>query len=249
LSGTDLEICSLDQVKRRNETRALVHKYRDPLTLAAWDLQSRCFGLVQGNLLDYAADEDRKQLMHDYTGFLFGQYLSWVYILRRQAQFMRFATDKTNKELNHILDLITDGLSTDTHRGEEAFMLWRGQQMAIGESMTLQEEQGQLYCMGFAAFAHKYQEEPEFKNWFQTINQGIGLLVHAREHGNVVATNRLRRLQHLLIDLVLLLDKERVESSGYVQDKVNAAHSCGCVGECPSADFVSATAMPLVQVV
>jgi hypothetical protein len=40
--------------------------------------------------------------------------------------------------------------------------------MAIGELMTLKEEQGQLYCMGFAAFAHKYNNDPEFKKWFQS---------------------------------------------------------------------------------
>jgi len=222
----------IDQVKRRSETKALIHKYRDPLTLAAYDLQSRLWGLVQHNLLDYIENEDKKDLVYVYSAFLVGQYLSWTYILRRQAQFMRFSTDKTNKQLNQILDTITGEFSLDRHQGEDPFMLWRGQQMAIGEVMTLAEEQGQLYCMGFAAFANKYHDDPKFKKWFQPIETGIALLVDARARSNPVATYRLRRLQHLLIDLVLLLDPDRASSGQYKQLKVDAAHECKCE-KCP----------------
>jgi hypothetical protein len=224
----------IDQVKRRSEAKALIHKYRDPLTLAAYDLQSRLWGLVQHNLLRYIEDEDKKDLVYVYTAFLVGQYLSWTYVLRRQAQFLRFSTDKTNKQLNQILDAITNEFSLDRHQGEDPFMLWRGQQMARGELMTLEEEQGQLYCMGFAAYSHKYHNDPEFKKWFQPIETGIALLVDANARGNSVATYRLRRLQHLLIDLVLLLDQERVASGGYKQLKVDAAHECRC-DKCPGA--------------
>jgi hypothetical protein len=226
----------IDQVKRRSEAKALVHKYRDPLTLAAYDLQSRFYGLVQQNLLRYTDDVDKKVLVHVYTAFLVGQYLSWAYILRRQAQFLRFSTDKTNKQLNQILDTVTSEFSLDRHKGEDPFMLWRGQQMAIGELMTL-EEQGQLYCMGFAAFAHKYDTDSEFKTWFKPLETGIAMLVEARTRGDSVANYRLRRLQHLLIDLVLLLDQDRVASGQYTQLKVDAAHDCRC-NQCPGVSVV-----------
>jgi len=224
----------IDQVKRRSEAKALIHKYRDPLMLAAYDLQSRLWGLVQQNLLRYTEDEEKKDLVYVYTSFLVGQYLSWTYILRRQAQFVRFSTDTTNMKLNQILDTITNEFSLDRHKGEDPFMLWRGQQMAIGELMTMAEEQGQLYCMGFAAFAVKYHSDPEFKKWFQPIDSGITLLVDAGARGNSVANYRLRRLQHLLVDLVLLLDKDRVASGQNKQLKVDAAHECRCEN-CPGA--------------
>ncbi|KAH8650638.1 hypothetical protein BGZ60DRAFT_421473 [Tricladium varicosporioides] len=224
----------IDQVKRRSETKALLHKYRDPLTLAAYDLQSRIWGLVQLNLLRYIEEEDKKDLVYVYTAFLVGQYFSWTYILRRQAQFLRFSTDKTNKRLNQILDTITGEFALDTHEGDDLdpFMLWRGQQMAIGELMTLVEENGQLYCMGFAAFTHRYRDEPEFKRWFQPIEKGISVLVNARTSGNPMATYRLRRLQHLLADLILLLDEDRLKLGPNKQIKVNAATDCRCEG-CP----------------
>lgn len=222
----------IDQVKRRAEAKALVHKYRDPLTLAAYDLQSRLWGLVQHNLLNYIEVEEKKDLVFVYTAFLVGQYLSWTYILRRQAQFLRFSTDKTNKQLNQILDTITSDFSLDRHRGEDPFMLWRGQQMAIGELMTMAEEQGQLYCMGFGAFANKYHTESEFRKWFEPIERGIKTLANERSDTESVATYRLRRLQHLLVDLVLLLDSDRMTTGQYKQLKVDAAHDCRC-DKCP----------------
>jgi len=223
----------IDQVKRRSEANDLKsNKYRDPLTLASYDLQSRLWGIIHSNLLRYAEDEDKKDLVYVYTAFLVGQYLSWTYILRRQAQFLRFITGGTHMQLNRILDSITNEFSLDRHMGEDPFMLWRGQQMAIGELMTLAEEQGQLYCMGFAAFAHKYKNDPEFKKWFQPIEMGFALVVDARARGNTVATYRLRRLQHLLVDLVLLLDEGRVASGQHKQLKVDAAHECRC-DKCP----------------
>jgi hypothetical protein len=222
----------IDQVKRRSEAKALIHKYRDPLMLAAYDLQSRLWGLVELNLLRYSEDESKKDLVYVYTAFLIGQYFSWTYILRRQAQFLRFSTDKTNNELNKVLDSITGAFSLDKHKGEDPFMLWRGQQMAIGESMTEAEEQGQLYCIGFAAFALKYNSNPDFKRWFQPIESGVTLLVEANERGDVTANNRLRRVQHLLVDLVLLLDEERLSAAGNTRLKVNAANECKCTS-CP----------------
>ncbi|ESZ94396.1 hypothetical protein SBOR_5189 [Sclerotinia borealis F-4128] len=230
----------LDQAKQRKATKALIHKYRDPLTLAAWDLQSRIWGLVN-KLLDYYEDEEKKENIYVYTAFLIGQYLSWTYILRRQAQFMQFSTEKTNQQLSQILDAITEQLSLDRNLGEDPFMLWRGQQMAIGELMTLQEEEGQLYCMGFAAFSQKYHNDPVFKGWFLPIERGVNLLVHARQRKDHVATFRLRRLQHLLIDLVLLLDFHRATSGPNKQLKVDAAaYECKC-DNCPGTTVAPPT--------
>ncbi|PQE21525.1 ccch zinc finger protein [Rutstroemia sp. NJR-2017a BVV2] len=227
----------LDQAKQRKATTALIRKYRDPLTLAAYDLQSRIWGLLN-SLLDYVEDAEKRENIYTYTAFLIGQYLSWTYILRRQAQFLRFSTEKTNQELNQILDAIKEQFSKDysnsRHSGEEdPLMLWRGQQMAIGELMTLQEEGGQLYCIGFAAFTERYHKDPEFSKWFNPIKEGIDELVNARRKENHVITFRLRRLQHLLIDLVLLLDPHRVTIEKNAKVKVDpAADMCAC-NNCP----------------
>ncbi|APA15759.1 hypothetical protein sscle_15g105290 [Sclerotinia sclerotiorum 1980 UF-70] len=221
----------LDQAKQRKATRTLIHKYRDPLTLAAYDLQSRIYGLVN-SLLEYYHDEEKKENIYVYTAFLIGQYLSWTYVLRRQAQFMQFSTEQKNQQLNKILFTVTEYFSLDIC-GEAPFMLWRGQQMAIGEIMT-KEEEGQLYCIGFAAFSKRYHDEDEFKKWFLPIERGVDLLVKARKDGNLTATNRLRRLQHLMIDLVDLLEFHRATSGPVKQMKVPAAPGCKCEN-CPGS--------------
>ncbi|KAF7956273.1 hypothetical protein EAE96_005193 [Botrytis aclada] len=224
----------LDQAKQRKATKALIHKYRDPLTLAAYDLQSRIWGLVN-TLLDYYEDEEKKENIYVYTAFLIGQYLSWTYILRRQAQFLQFSTENTNQKLNKILDAITEQFTWDRHAGEDPFMLWRGQQMAIGEVMTIEEEREQLYCMGFAAFSKKYHTDADFKKWFLPIERGVNMLVDARRRQDPIATFRLRRLQHLLIDLVLLLEFHRATNGPNPQLKVDAAaYECKCEN-CPGA--------------
>lgn len=89
----------IDEVKRRADAKKLVAKYHDPLILAALDLQSRLFNITEQGLLHMADDEEKSDLIYVYTAFLFGQFLSWTYILRREAQFLRFSTQKNNREM------------------------------------------------------------------------------------------------------------------------------------------------------
>jgi hypothetical protein len=221
----------LDSVKRQAEAKALVHKYRDPLLLAAMDLQSRIFGLVQNNLLAFSDDEERRDLVFVYTSFLIGQYFSWTWILRRQAQFVRFSTDKQNRELSRILETITDEIALDARKAEHPFMLWRGQQMAIGEMMT-EKEGEEWHCIGYSTFVRKYREDEFFHNWFKPIEKSLQDLVLARERHDSVATYRLRRLQHRLIDLITLLDAGGLGEGRDRRDKVNSATDCRCIA-CP----------------
>ncbi|RDW91772.1 hypothetical protein BP5796_01166 [Coleophoma crateriformis] len=227
----------VDEVKRRADAKKLVIKYRDPLLLAALDLQSRIWNLVQQNLLRFHAHEDKRDLIYVYTAFLVGQFLSWTYILRREAQFLRFSTQKNNRELARNLEALSETFSTDSRPGEEPFMLWRGQQMAIGEIMTVGDG-GQLYCMGYSTFSHKYKNEPDFHRWFIPIEKSIDWLVDAHQRRNRAATHRLRRLQHLLIDLIKILDEEGVGEGKEKRGYVTAAPACECNG-CSRAAPVS----------
>lgn len=118
----------LDETRRKADARRLVAKYHDPLLLASLDLQSRLWNITQNDLLDMRGDEGKRDLIHVYTAFLVGQFLSWTYILRREAQFCRFSTQKGNRKMARTMDAISQVLSTDQTPDEEPFMLWRGQQ-------------------------------------------------------------------------------------------------------------------------
>lgn len=158
-----------DERKRRFEAENLVAKYRDPLMSAAHDLRSRLYGLSDVGLAEfYRRDRAHRDNLRMYTAFVVGQYLSWTYILRRQAQFLKFSSNKNHNDLTRILAQITDAFATGSSdvfatgplisdHGANPFRLWRAQQIAIGEIMTIQDGT-ELYCMGYAAFRKAYHD-------------------------------------------------------------------------------------------
>ena len=144
-----------DERKRLSESEKLIAKYRDPLLFACQDLQSRLYNITDQGISKFfdIGGEQRKNLLL-YTAFLVGQYLSWTHILRLQAQFLRFSTDTQNKELTKVLSGISYEFSTDKYNrdGLVPLMLWRGQQMAIGELMTVKEDGGPTILHGLCSF-------------------------------------------------------------------------------------------------
>ena len=267
---------STDERKARSEAEKLIAKYRDPLLLASHDLQSRLFNIVDNCLTSWLhGTHDEKENLRLYTAFLVGQYLSWTYVLRHQVQFLRFSTDRNekNKRLGNILAEIAENFSSGSSAkglSSAPFRLWRNQQMAIGELMTVSEGI-ELYCMGSAAFFHRYkqglnhqslreelnygthghpssrtshhQEElayqdqneglqissQEFRDWFRPLIVGINEIASAkRSLADEAPDQRMRRLQHLLLDLMEILDLEHSGiGSGYTS-RCHRARICSC---------------------
>jgi len=156
-----------DKRKRRSATNQLLAKYRDPLLLAAYDLQSRIYNL-ETHGWEYLGS--RGDYLRSHTCFLIGQYFAWVYILRRESQFTCFETESENRELADQLRAIEKawGSSADNSIWE----LWRGQQIGIGELLTVEGQSGQLNCMGYVAFMSKWKDT-EFRAWFYDIQTDI----------------------------------------------------------------------------
>jgi hypothetical protein len=236
-----------EERKRRSESEKLIAKYRDPLLLASTDLQSRLFNILELGFLgsynvlsafkDNKDNDDESSVSEDhtdnvlrYTCFLVGQYFSWTYILRRQVQFLRFSTSKDNKELVSILDKIQDAFSTDKHGNASVpFLLWRGQQMAIGEIMTVKDDTD-LFCMGYAAFTRKWKDSREFRGWFYSIETSIKAITHASfQSTSIIPDHRLRRLQHLFLDLIDILDPRKLRVEGSALSRCPAAPECACL--------------------
>ncbi|KAK5626754.1 hypothetical protein RRF57_002469 [Xylaria bambusicola] len=158
-------------------------------------------------------DNMRKDLVVFYTLFTIDQYFSWTYILRRQIQFLRFSTERHNKKLSDILWAIEGVFRTDRYGGPDGdrFMIWRGQQMAIGEIMTITEgdDEKELYCMGYSEFYSKFQRSDGkmFKMWFDPVIADIKWLTELGPSSHMVVP-RLIHLRHLLMDLMDFLDPE-----------------------------------------
>ena len=195
------------------------------------ELQSRLYNILEQGFLFYYDDASRRDFVTLYTAFLVGQYFSWTYILRRQVQFLRFSTDKNNQKLSRTIEAIQHSFSSDGYGlDEELFMLWRGQQMAIGEIMTVTEG-GELLCTRYSTFIEKFKsEDVAFREWFNPIMKGITRLVEAQSRDGRLSANRLRRLQHLILDLVDILDPHRLGAGTAKRKRVSAAPSCECSG-------------------
>ncbi|KAJ9110866.1 hypothetical protein QFC19_001375 [Naganishia cerealis] len=163
--------------RRRQEAEKLISKYKDPLFLASGDLVNRLEALIEDNLTWLTingVNPERKGNLLLFTTFTFGQYLSWVWILRRQIQFLRFVTGEENLDLTEILNRVAETLYEKDDM--KPFRLYRGHQFAIGEIMSVREPDGSLICMGYAQFVRMYNDtelEESFRRWFEPIHSGI----------------------------------------------------------------------------
>lgn len=112
----------------------------------------------------------------------------------------------------------------------------------------------ELLCMGYAEFTRKWKagdkavnerranhdsrekdtsqspgnmnDSDVFRGWFGYIERGIYQVDRQRQHGDSTGFNRIRRLQHLLLELVEVLDPDGARARE--STSVPAAHDCAC---------------------
>lgn len=229
-----------EKQKARREAEHLLQKYRDPLLFAAEDLQSRLWGVFQDDVLSFhGRSPHHEDALFVYTSFVLGQFFAWTRILRCQTQLLPFSLEEDERLVAFIrvLHSIQGVLLTSHHVKEEgtAFTLWRGHQMAIGELMTEGGNGSEQMCVGFYEFSRKWKQgDDEAHNdlhyWFKPVKDGLNTLI---EKGRKAPEgNKLRRLQHLLLDLIEVLDpsKHRLHSKGI--SGCDPAPHCPCT-KCP----------------
>jgi hypothetical protein len=199
-------------LKRRHDREAhiaeLLSRYRDPLLGAAFDLQSRLYNIVRLDFLeDYfgSPDPGAREYARDSTLWLIGQYLGWTEILRREVQFLDLGEASANRRLQARLHHVTEAFATDDEALTAVLRLFRGEQRAIGELMIAPADaHGRLTCLGYADFTAKVRDEP-LRRWFARLEQDLERIATMPYD-----CPRLIHLQRALIDLVDLLDPERI---------------------------------------
>ncbi|KAF9274357.1 hypothetical protein BGZ68_000740 [Mortierella alpina] len=123
-------------------------------------------------------DRRNHENLYRYTSFLVGRHFSWTYIFRSQAQFLHARTKKGNK-LAKIMDKIDYTFHIMTDAAAMPFCIWRGEQKAIGELMTSKEENGDQFCLGYAAFHQKWENDGVFQSWFGSLVTDIDSIADA----------------------------------------------------------------------
>jgi hypothetical protein len=128
-----------------------IAQLREPLSRAAYDLQSRLFNILRGGVLGFvrAGNERERSYVLDNTVFLVAQYLCWTELTRREVQYIDLGKDEETRCLQRLQDNIY-GL-WGTSRYPPIFCIFAGEQRAIGEALIQAGPRG-LECMGYGAF-------------------------------------------------------------------------------------------------
>ncbi|KAF8068061.1 hypothetical protein FPV67DRAFT_1170815 [Lyophyllum atratum] len=261
IANASLTIWEKIHTERRKRYYAMadtVAKYRDPLHLAAEDLAFKITNIDAGLVVWVSgqAGRARQEYIIFHTTFVFGQFFCWLYILRRDTQFLLPSTqyDEESGAVRTILHKIR--LTLRSSADDSLFMILTGEQEAIGEIMTVidgadpdEEEKtaggagkrsgGQCRCMGYASFVRRWKRDAEFREWFGMISGGLKELDRVSQAERAGApmpqrqnppSERLRRLQHqLVVDLIECLDPRGLHSKSATRCVV-PARGCLCKG-------------------
>lgn len=205
------------QLKSR-EHMDYMGRYRDSLLWAAFDLQSRIYNILNG--FEVSRHPDYRGVLEAFlvegtdrqanyfkksTAFVFAEYLGWVEIFRRDLQFLDLGDSKTNRQTMLLLAKVSGTLGAASTSDTECFRIFRTDQRAIGELMIEPDSKpGERRCIGYAAFCSTLAADGEPAEWIQELIDHVELAAHQPD----IAQVRLTLLQHQLIDLVNLLDRE-----------------------------------------
>lgn len=200
-----------DDLQQKKESRQktekaeeVLAKYREPLVLAAFELQSRCYNILRGQVLkNFHANgnEREREYTIQNTCYVFAQYLAWTEIIRREVQFLNLGEVESNRQLNILQENIRSVLLNNSYG--TVCRIFRGEQRAIGELM-ITTKGTESFCLGYAEFVAK--TEPEFLNWFQPLRESVDEMARNLASGKA----RLIELQHALVDLIEYLDPNYV---------------------------------------
>lgn len=177
-----------------------MQRYRGPLLHAAYDLQSRLYNvLAKGFFARYFVQGTPAQqhyAQHN-TAFLIAQFFGWTEIIRQEVQFIEFAAVDDTRRLSDLRDAIYGLWQSDAIA--DPLMVWAGEQRAIGEAMV-ETRNTQLCCKGYAAFLQDFGagQNPLMDRLLQAVG--------ASAAAPGASDQRLREVQHKLVDMLALLD-------------------------------------------
>jgi hypothetical protein len=197
------------ELDRQEASRDLVRRYREPLLLAAFDLQARICNIVQDDFITRhmaSTDPQEQQYARASTLYRVGDYFGWTEILRRGLQFLDLGDDRRTRELSQILALVSRTFSDTARYPAGVFLLFRDEQRALGEIM-LEPADGELrhyQCIGYATFAARLDADLAFSRWFHRLSNDVGTLVDPAP-GQL---DRLISVQQALVNVIEFFDPD-----------------------------------------
>jgi len=185
-----------ERTKEREKRDKEISHYREPLARAAYDLQSRLYNIICLSFLEafyHNGEERERQYAVNNTVFLVAQYLCWSELVRREIQYIDLGENEKTRKLLELQDTIYSLWGTDQQ--PKLFRIFAGEQRALGEAL-IQAGYSRPECLGYGAFLGKFKDGA---------NPLVDALKRDIPHLDG-ATERLRNIQHALIDLLDMLD-------------------------------------------
>ena len=235
----------LEKRRALNESQKALAKYSEPLLGAAYELQARLWNILKQDFLERyhtAGDDAQKAYAVDNTLYVVAQYFGWSEIVRRDLQFLSFSKTEQTRAVARVQQEIVEHFQDDDPKRGRPFLLWRGEQRAIGELMIDEASEG-TRCLGYAAFVKRLRDadgDLEFRTWLGRLQADIETIGRAK-------SPRLVSLQHALVDLIRLLDPDELRYGRDVAEKVEITAASeqptsGVVNEAERVPAASGTA-------
>jgi hypothetical protein len=188
----------------RREAEAVLARYREPLVDAAYELQSRLFNIIKLSFLQkyyVKGDDEQRTYAVQNTLYVVAQYFGWSEILRSEIQFLSFSDSKRTRAVSEYQRGVLEAFQSDKSQLGRPFLVWRGEQRAIGEQMIERDDDHAHVC-GYASFVGK--RDPKLHRWLERLERDIAEVAASG------ANQRLAELQHALVDLVRELDPKAI---------------------------------------
>lgn len=191
-------------------------KYHDSHLFAVEALQRRLYAICDDPLMLPAVIEGPDKCKQDalqFTCYLLGLYFAWGSIWRRRAEVFAYATNEVNRNHPNLGRKFTIAITKRVHQSSPGslFGLPNGSIAAISSLMVGRDEDRDR-PIDYLTFLTNWDEDPSFRGWFQSWTDGLTILAKAWSQGSFDQglDDRLRELQHILVDMIRFFDKNGI---------------------------------------
>lgn len=195
---------------RQLSAKAELDALREPLLLAAKDLQSRIYNIRKKNFSFYLRNEDdhRRDVALLGTLYRFASYWAIQECLYSRANLLHFESDPNTREVVEDVGRLARTFASASSEGLN-LVFWREEQRAVAELMVEQDRTDLLPTfIGFATFRKRYCEDLR-KETPEDLALWLGRFAQDLQVPTIAENLRLKDLDKNLDALVQKLEKGR----------------------------------------